>query len=165
MAAVVMRKLGVLERRKRQAELLKVSGISQSDYDQAVLQIHSINADIEILKAQIRKTEIYAPFDGVIGLKNISIGAQVTPNTPIATIRAVQKLKLDFSVPEKYSDELRSGLKVTFTVQGNDTKYDAVDLWVPANTYEGSGGGMPGPWYKIARPCSNPGLLPMLSCN
>lgn len=110
---------------KRQAELLKVSGISQSDYDQAVLQIHSINADIEILKAQIRKTEIYAPFDGVIGLKNISIGAQVTPNTPIATIRAVQKLKLDFSVPEKYSDELRSGLKVTFTVQGNDTKYDA----------------------------------------
>ncbi|MGB7567130.1 MAG: efflux RND transporter periplasmic adaptor subunit [Chitinivibrionales bacterium] len=110
---------------KRQAELLKVSGISQSDYDQALLQVHSINADIEVLKAQIRKTEIYAPFDGVIGLKNISIGAQVTPATPIATIRAVQKLKLDFSVPEKYSDELKPGLKVQFTVQGDDSKYDA----------------------------------------
>jgi membrane fusion protein (multidrug efflux system) len=107
---------------KRQAELLKVSGISQSDYDQALLQVHSIN---EILKAQIRKTEIYAPFDGVIGLKNISIGAQVTPATPIATIRAEQKLKLDFSVPEKYGDELKPGLKVTFTVQGDDSKHEA----------------------------------------
>ena len=110
---------------KRQAELLKVSGISQSDYDQALLQVHSINADIEVLKAQIRKTEILAPFDGVIGLKNISIGAQVTPSTPIATIRAEKSLKLDFSVPEKYQDELKPGLKVTFTVQGDDSKYEA----------------------------------------
>jgi membrane fusion protein (multidrug efflux system) len=111
---------------KRQAELLKVSGISQSDYDQALLLVHSINADIEVLKAQIRKTEILAPFDGVIGLKNISIGAQVTPSTPIATIRAVKSLKLDFSVPEKYGDELKPGLKVTFTIQGNDSKFDAM---------------------------------------
>ena len=110
---------------KRQAELLKVNGISQSDYDQALLQVHSINADIEVLKAQIRKTEILAPFDGVIGLKNISVGAQVTPSTPIATIRAEHTLKLDFSVPEKYQDELKQGLKVTFTVQGDETKYDA----------------------------------------
>lgn len=110
---------------KRQAELLKVNGISQSDYDQAVLQISSINADIDVLKAQIRKTQILAPFDGVMGLKNISIGAQVTPSTPIATIRAEHTLKLDFSVPEKYQDELKPGLKVTFTVQGDDSKYDA----------------------------------------
>jgi membrane fusion protein, multidrug efflux system len=110
---------------KRQAELLKVSGISQSDYDQSVLQIHSINADIEILKAQLRKTEVLAPFDGLIGLRNISIGAEVTPGMALATIRQVRQLKLDFSVPEKYSNEVRQGLKVTFTVQGDDTKYDA----------------------------------------
>jgi membrane fusion protein (multidrug efflux system) len=110
---------------KRQAELLKVSGISQSDYDQAVLQIHSINADIEIIKAQLRKTEVLAPFDGLIGLRTISIGAEVTPGMALATIRQVRQLKLDFSVPEKYSNEVKQGLKVTFTVQGDDTKYDA----------------------------------------
>ena len=110
---------------KRQAELLKVSGISQSDYDQAVLQIHSINADIEILKAQLRKTEVLAPFDGVIGLRTISIGAEVTPGMALATIRAVQQLKLDFSVPEKYSGSVKSGMKVKFSVQGDDAMHDA----------------------------------------
>jgi membrane fusion protein (multidrug efflux system) len=110
---------------KRQAELLKISGISQSDYDQAVLQIHSINADIEILKAQVRKTEVLAPFDGVIGLRAISIGAVVTPGMALATIRAVQRLKLDFSVPEKYGNQVKPGLKITFTVLGDDGPHDA----------------------------------------
>jgi membrane fusion protein (multidrug efflux system) len=110
---------------KRQSELLKVSGISQSDYDQAVLQIHSINADIEILRAQLRKTEVLAPFDGVIGLRTISIGAEVTPGMALATIRAVEQLKLDFSVPEKYSNQVKQGLKVKFTVLGDDAPHEA----------------------------------------
>jgi membrane fusion protein (multidrug efflux system) len=110
---------------QRQSELMKVSGISQSDYDQTVLQVHSIKADIEVLNVQIRKTEVLAPFDGVIGLKNISVGAEVTPSTALATIRAVKQLKLDFSVPEKYSDNVKTGTKVIFTVQGNDKKYEA----------------------------------------
>src|ERR1035437_6044038 len=59
---------------ERQSELMKVNGISQSDYDQTVLQVHSIKADIEVLNVQIHKTELLAPFDGVIGLRNISVG-------------------------------------------------------------------------------------------
>ena len=110
----------------RQGELMKVNGISQLDYDQSVLQVHSIKADIEVLKVQIRKTEVHAPFDGVIGLRNISLGAEVTPSTSLATIRSVKQLKLDFSVPEKYSMQVRPGSKVQFTIQGNDRKYDAV---------------------------------------
>jgi membrane fusion protein, multidrug efflux system len=109
----------------RQNELIKVNGISQSDYDQAVLQVHSIKADIEVLKVQIHKTEVLAPYDGVIGLRNISLGAEVTPSTSLATIRAVKQLKLDFSVPEKYSSLVQPGTKVQFTIQGNDNKYDA----------------------------------------
>ena len=91
------------------SELMKVNGISQLDYDQSVLQVHSIKADIEVLKVQIRKTEVHAPFDGVIGLRNISLGAEVTPSTSLATIRAVKQLKLDFSVPEKYSTQVKPG--------------------------------------------------------
>lgn len=109
----------------RQGELMKVNGISQLDYDQSVLQVHSIKADIEVLKVQIRKTEVHAPFDGVIGLRNISLGAEVTPTTSLATIRAVKQLKLDFSVPEKYSTQVRDGTKVQFSIQGDENKHDA----------------------------------------
>jgi membrane fusion protein (multidrug efflux system) len=109
----------------RQSELMKVNGISQLDLDQTILQINSIKADIEVLKVQINKTEVRAPFDGTIGLRNISIGAQVTPATALATIRDISHLKLDFSVPGKYSNMIKPGYKVQFSLQGNDKKYDA----------------------------------------
>jgi len=113
---------------KRQAELIKVSGISQQDYDQSVLQVHSISNDIEIIKVQIAKTEIRAPYDGEIGLRNISVGAQVSPTTALATIRDIARMKLDFSVPEKYSKEIKQGLKIDFSVQGDDKKHTAIVL-------------------------------------
>jgi membrane fusion protein (multidrug efflux system) len=110
---------------KRQNELIKVSGISQSDYDQAQMQVKAITADIEVLNVQIGRTKIKAPFDGTSGLRNVSLGAQVSTNTALVTLRQVDKLKLDFSVPEKYSSEIIPGTKVQFTLQGNDQKYDA----------------------------------------
>ena len=109
----------------RQTELLKVDGISQVEYDQQELQVTSILNDIDLLKAQISKTAILAPYDGVIGLRNISLGAQVTQSTPIATIRESDKLKLDFSVPGKYSSMIHKGTRVKFSVEGDDKKYDA----------------------------------------
>lgn len=110
---------------KRQDELIKVNGISQSDYDQALLQVKSITADIEILNVQIGRTKIKAPFDGTVGLRNVSLGAQVSTSTALITLREVNRLKLDFSVPEKYSNEIKPGTKIQFTIQGDDKKYDA----------------------------------------
>lgn len=110
---------------ERQAELLKVNGISQNDYDQTGLLLNSLRADIEVQKVLIRKTEVLAPFDGIIGLRNISIGAEVTPSTPLANIRSEDKLKLDFSVPEKYSVSIKPGMKVAFTLSNDDKRYEA----------------------------------------
>ncbi|MBN1340241.1 MAG: efflux RND transporter periplasmic adaptor subunit [Bacteroidales bacterium] len=110
---------------QRQSELLKVNGISLNDYEQTVLQIKSLEADIEVEKARIRKTEVLAPFDGVIGLRYVSVGAQVTPSTLLATIRTDSRLKLDFSVPEKYSPVIKPGMKVTFTMYNDDMPHDA----------------------------------------
>ena len=68
-----------------------------------------ISADIQVLKVQISKTELRAPFDGVIGSNNISLGAEVNrPSTALATIRSIQQLKLDFSVPEQYGRVVES---------------------------------------------------------
>ncbi|MEI8004644.1 MAG: efflux RND transporter periplasmic adaptor subunit [Bacteroidota bacterium] len=109
----------------RQAELLKADGISHVEYDQQALIVSSAKNDIDLLKADISKTEVLAPYDGVIGLRNISLGAQVTLSTPLATIRESDKMKLDFAVPGKYSQLIHKGTKVKFSVEGDTNKYNA----------------------------------------
>ncbi len=69
---------------------------------------------MEVLQADINKTIIRAPFDGKIGFKNISIGAYVTPTTIVTTIRQINKLKLEFSVPEKYTSKIALGNVIYF---------------------------------------------------
>jgi membrane fusion protein, multidrug efflux system len=104
---------------QRLAELLKVKGVSQQEYDLAALQVQNIKSDIDLTKINIAKTELRAPYDGAIGLRSISPGAYVTPATAVATIRAANSLKLDFAVPEKYGVQLRPGQQVRFRVEGN----------------------------------------------
>ncbi|ULQ54341.1 efflux RND transporter periplasmic adaptor subunit [Flavihumibacter fluvii] len=103
---------------QRQAELLKIDGISKQEYDLSVLQVNNIKADMELIRTSIQKTELRAPFSGRIGLRNISMGAYVTPLTLITNIRQEDQLKLEFTVPEKYSSKITSGKIVNFTVEG-----------------------------------------------
>nr|WP_293843960.1 efflux RND transporter periplasmic adaptor subunit [uncultured Arsenicibacter sp.] len=100
----------------RNKQLLARGGISQQEYDIVVTNLKSALADIEVVKANLRRTEIRAPFSGVIGLRNVSLGAYVTPNTLIARLQQTSSLKLDFSVPEKYGVSIRQGSEVRFTV-------------------------------------------------
>lgn len=110
---------------QRLGDLLKVKGVSQQEYDLAALQVQTLKSEIELVRINIGKTELRAPYDGVIGLRKISPGAYVTPATAIATIRASGALKLDFAIPEKYSALLRPGQTVTFTVGGSPSTYNA----------------------------------------
>lgn len=110
---------------ERQAELLKIGGISQQDYDLSALDVSSIKADMQVLQASIDKTIIRAPFDGKIGFKNISIGAFITPTTIITTIRQDSKLKLEFSVPEKFTPKVQLGNVIDFTTESSPKKYKA----------------------------------------
>ena len=110
---------------QRQDELLKIGGISQQDYDLSVLDVSSIKADMQVLQANIDKTIIRAPFDGKLSFKNISIGAFITPTTIITTIRQDTKLKLEFSVPEKYGPRVLLGNVISFTTEASGKKYNA----------------------------------------
>jgi membrane fusion protein, multidrug efflux system len=110
---------------RRYEELLKINGISQQEYDLARLSISNLNADMNIVRSNIMRTEIRAPFSGTLGLKNISPGAYVTPQTVITTIRQNSQLKLDFTLPEKYSSKLRTGQLISFTSEGNNKIYNA----------------------------------------
>lgn len=113
---------------ERERELLKISGISQQDYDLSLLQVNNIKADIELIKVNIGKTEIKAPYSGRIGLRNISLGAYVTPTNLITSISQVDLKKISFSVPEKYSSEIKAGMKVDFNIEGNESTYSATVL-------------------------------------
>ncbi|GAC1584798.1 MAG: efflux RND transporter periplasmic adaptor subunit [Ginsengibacter sp.] len=108
---------------QRQAQLLKIGGISQQDYDLSSLSASNIRADISVLQANIAKTMIRAPFSGKLGFKNISIGAYVTPATIVTTINQVNQLKMEFSIPEKYQSFVTLGHNVSFTVEGSTNKY------------------------------------------
>lgn len=110
---------------ERNKELLQLKGLSQQDYDLSFLQVSNIKADIALLKTNIARTEIRAPFDGKLGFRNISIGAYVTPLTVITTIRQVNQLKLQFSVPEKYTSTIRPGRLITFRTDSSPQKFTA----------------------------------------
>ncbi|MFA6572223.1 MAG: efflux RND transporter periplasmic adaptor subunit [Bacteroidota bacterium] len=110
---------------QRMNTLFKVSGTSQQEYDASLLQVSNLKAQIEILKVSIDKTEIKAPYNGVLGLKKISPGQYITPSAQLVTIRAVNNLKLDFSIPERYGASMTPGTKVQFAITGNDKIYEA----------------------------------------
>jgi len=110
---------------KRMEELLKIGGVSQQEYDLSSLEVNTIRADMEIVRTNITRTEIRAPYSGTLGLKNISSGAYITPQITITTIRQNDQLKLDFVLPERFTGTMKPGQSVEFTVEGNPKKYTA----------------------------------------
>lgn len=116
----------------RSSKLLKIQGISQQDYDLTLLQVNNIMADMEIVKAQMAevragmtKLRVAAPFSGKLGLKQVSPGAYVSPTTILTTISQVNQLKLQFSIPEKYSSMITNGKEIVFSVDGSTKTYRA----------------------------------------
>ena len=110
---------------KRIGELSSVNGVSQQEYDQALLQLNLLESEMDIVKVQIAKTEIRAPYDGTVGLKQVSEGAFISPQTAVCTIRTSHRLKLDFSIPEKYGSMISEGTKVSFQLAGDTSEYIA----------------------------------------
>jgi membrane fusion protein (multidrug efflux system) len=109
----------------RQRQQFEDNLISQEAYDIALNNLNTINAEIDLIKAQIDKTEIRAPFSGSIGLKYVSEGSYISTNRRIANLIDMNPIKIEFSVPEKYAGKIRVEDRITFTVQGSEQLYDA----------------------------------------
>lgn len=106
------------DREFRQRSLLSRDAISQEAYDQAVTELESLEADILLLEARIAETELRAPFDGIVGLRYMSEGSFANPASHIARLLKTQPLKIEFSVPERYSGEIRPGFPLRFRIDG-----------------------------------------------
>jgi membrane fusion protein, multidrug efflux system len=97
----------------RLTKLKEAEGLNQQEYDIAENQVNNLKADINYTQALIRKTEVRAPFSGLIGLRNVSLGAFVSNTTILATLQQVQQLKVDFVIPENQLSIVRKGMEVS----------------------------------------------------
>ena len=113
------------ENEKRAKILLEKEGISQQEYDVALADLKSLQAETNLIRAQLAKTTVKAPFDGTIGLRGISVGEYLTPQTVVANLVNLNPLKITFSVPEKYSSLVKDNTELNFTVPGSTQKYKA----------------------------------------
>jgi len=113
------------EKEFRQRSLLEKDAISQESYDQIVTDLQTIEADINLVKARISETELRAPFEGIIGLRYLSEGSFTTSSTKIARLVKISPIKVEFSITEKYADEIKIGFPVTFVIDGINTVFDA----------------------------------------
>jgi membrane fusion protein (multidrug efflux system) len=110
----------------RQKQLLEREAISRQEYDIALADVNTVKADLQRVRAQIARYYIRAPFSGEIGLRYVSEGSYVSPTTQIASMQDIDQVKIDFTVPEKYSDLVQRGDSVSFTVGSADKKYGAL---------------------------------------
>ena len=113
------------ETESRAKKLLKSEAISVEEYDNANAELRSLQAQTQLIRAQLSKTEVRAPFSGKIGLRAISNGAYVTSTTEIANLVSINPLKISFSVPEKYTQRVTVGTNITFSVSGTTRVFKA----------------------------------------
>ena len=132
----------------RQQKLIAVQGISQQDFELSQNQVNGLKADAAVVRAQIAKTAIYAPFSGKIGLKNISPGAYVNAGTVITSLQKSGRMKLDFSVPERYQSLIKTGDPVSFTVDGRAASFEAIVYAIEPQIAMGSRSLRVRAWYQ-----------------
>jgi membrane fusion protein (multidrug efflux system) len=127
---------------RRLQELFKTQAVSQSQLQQLEAQLAANRAAVAAAEARLAYTVIRAPFAGRLGLRRVSVGSLVGPNTEITTLDDTAYIKLDFAVPEVFLARLEPGLSVsahsaaypdkTFegTVSSVDTRVDPVSRTV-----------------------------------
>lgn len=98
------------KRQFQRAQKLRGQGnITVATIDELKAIWESAKAEIQILNAQISDRLIKAPFDGTIGLINVSVGDYITANTQLTTLDDSSSLLLDLTIPSQYRNDLRQG--------------------------------------------------------
>ncbi len=145
--------------------LLKKEAISKEEYDIALADKRSLQAATQLIRAQISRTVVVAPFSGRIGLKTVSVGGYLTPSSVVASLISIDPVKIIFSVPEKYAQQIRNGSQISFTAPGASSKNTATvyaidpginvtsrTLQIAARASNPSGSLLPGSFTKVDLP-------------
>lgn len=133
----------------RKKQLLEIKAISQEEYDIVANTLKSVQAERQLLDAQLAKTQIFAPLSGKIGLRNVSPGSYIPSNTLIATLQQVDPIKIEFSVPEKYTQLIRAGMQISFSMDYTPEPYSGKVYAVESGVDEATR------TVKVRATCSN----------
>ncbi|WP_136067703.1 efflux RND transporter periplasmic adaptor subunit [Modicisalibacter radicis] len=101
---------------RRYSDLLPRNAISQSQYDEAQANYQAARADVAQQQAQLNKKTIRAPFDGVVGLRQVDQGEYIAVGTPIVELNMLDPIYVDYSVAEKQLDRVQAGRQVEVRV-------------------------------------------------
>ncbi|MEC5143024.1 efflux RND transporter periplasmic adaptor subunit [Chitinophaga sp. 212800010-3] len=110
---------------RRLADLLKTEAVKQQEYDEVATKLNMLQAQKELLQAELAKTAIHAPFAGRIGISQLVAGAYVTPNAELVSLQDLGQIKINFAVPEKYLPLIGTGNQVAFTTGLSQEKHSA----------------------------------------
>lgn len=113
------------ENARRAKLLFEKEAISQEELQTAEAQLKSLQAQTRLTEAQSAKTTIRAPFSGRVGLRTVSVGGYLTPETVVANLVNINPVKVTFSVSEQYANRIKVNTRLGFTVAGDDRKYVA----------------------------------------
>lgn len=113
----------------RQKALFAKDAVSLESYESVNTELEKLKADIELVSARIEQTELRAPFDGVIGLRQVSEGTYASPTTILARLTKVTPLKIQFSIPEKQASALKVGTVLKFRLDDGSTNQHSATVY------------------------------------
>jgi membrane fusion protein (multidrug efflux system) len=154
----------------RSEELVKAGVISKSEYDNASAQRKATEAQVGDIKAAIARKTIHAPFSGILGIRQISLGQYLAAGQAIVSLQALNPIYVNFGVPQQDTPKMSigRGLQVTTTdlpgvvFNGKITALDSVineqtrNIQVQA-TFQNQGGKLrPGMYVQVELPLGKP---------
>lgn len=113
------------DKENRSKQLLEQNLISQEEYDIIKNELNARSAEIDLLMAQIDKTEIRAPFDGIVGLRWVSEGSFINSSVSVALLTKTNPIKVDFALPIKHANKVNVGDVVKVIVPNSEEIYSA----------------------------------------
>lgn len=110
---------------ERLGALFESGSVTASERDDAVSRREVLRAQERRLAVRLAKARIEAPFAGTLGLREVSPGDLIEADTLIATLQTLSKLKVDFSVPERFRNEVEPGTRLLLSVAGHPRPFAA----------------------------------------
>ncbi|MDJ0805451.1 MAG: efflux RND transporter periplasmic adaptor subunit [Gammaproteobacteria bacterium] len=124
---------------KRSADLLPKKAVSRSDYDQAKAKLQSARARVEEQRAVVSRKTILAPFDGVLGIRQVNQGQYLNPGEGIVPLQSLDPIYVDYTLPERYFQQISIGRPVRVTVEAlPDETFEAKVTAIDAALLEGT---------------------------
>jgi membrane fusion protein (multidrug efflux system) len=102
---------------KRTSELFQKGSVPRENYDEAQTQLDSATAQVAAKQAELEKKKIFAPFSGLLGIRQVDIGEYLSPGAKIVPLQAIDPIYVDYTLPERHFAELSVDQEIILTVQ------------------------------------------------